>query len=62
MRTQEMTRPFGTGLAAPDEEAAVMDLTVRREAPLSDAPQYAPEAKGVLLLLLLLSPKEPKDK
>ncbi|MEE1802073.1 MULTISPECIES: hypothetical protein [unclassified Streptomyces] len=31
------------------------------EAPLSDAPVYAPEAGGVLLLLALLSPKEPKE-
>lgn len=31
------------------------------EAPVSDAPVYAPEAGGVLLLLALLSPKEPKE-
>lgn len=31
------------------------------EAPLSDAPVYAPEAAGTLLLGLLLSPKEPKE-
>ncbi|WP_199566427.1 hypothetical protein [Streptomyces corynorhini] len=32
------------------------------EAPVSDAPVYAPEAGGVLLLLALLSPKEPRDR
>jgi hypothetical protein len=62
MRTQETTRPVGTGLAAPVEEAAVMELTIRQEAAVSDAPQYSPQAAGVLLLLILLSPKEPKDK
>lgn len=31
------------------------------EAPFSDAPVHAPEAAGVLLLLLLLSPREPKE-
>lgn len=31
------------------------------ESPFSDAPVYAPEAGGALLLLALLSPKEPKE-
>ncbi|MEV7427442.1 MULTISPECIES: hypothetical protein [unclassified Streptomyces] len=43
------TTALGTAMAEP-------------EAPVSDAPVYAPEAGGVLLLLALLSPKEPKDR
>ncbi|MTE20347.1 hypothetical protein F0L17_14775 [Streptomyces sp. TRM43335] len=48
--------------AAPAERHAVTDLMTPHEAPISDAPVWAPEAVGVLLLLLLLSPKEPKQK
>ncbi|MFJ7996339.1 hypothetical protein ACIQ7D_04080 [Streptomyces sp. NPDC096310] len=51
MRPTEITLDtdaLGTAMAEP-------------EAPLSDAPVYAPEAGGVLLLLALLSPKEPKE-
>ncbi|MFE3826937.1 hypothetical protein ACIBJC_01865 [Streptomyces sp. NPDC050509] len=51
MRPTEITLDtdaLGTAMAEP-------------EAPLSDAPVYAPEAAGVLLLLALLSPKEPKE-
>ncbi|MBB5934727.1 hypothetical protein [Streptomyces zagrosensis] len=49
-------------LATPTDEAAVGYLMVEQEAPLSDAPLYTPQASGKLLLLLLASPKEPKDK
>ncbi|MFC9428826.1 hypothetical protein [Streptomyces sp. NPDC056987] len=51
MRPTEITldiEALGTAMAEP-------------EAPLSDAPVYAPEAAGALLLLALLSPKEPKE-
>lgn len=48
--------------ATPTDAAAVGHLMVEPEAPLSDAPMYTPQATGKLLLLLLLSPKEPKDK
>ncbi|MGP3927582.1 MULTISPECIES: hypothetical protein [unclassified Streptomyces] len=60
MRTQETTRPFGIGLAAPVEDAAVMELTVRQESAVSDAPQYTPEAAQAFAMLL--SPKEPKER
>ncbi|WKX72032.1 hypothetical protein ACQUSR_13110 [Streptomyces sp. P1-3] len=36
-------------------------LMVEPETTISDAPLYSPEAKGALLLLLLLSPKSPKE-
>lgn len=52
-------------LADPTEKATARSLMVEQEAPLSDAPLYSPEAVGVLLLLLLLSPtspREPRDK
>lgn len=54
----------GTTLAPadPTERDTVADLMTIREAPISDAPVWAPEAIGVLLLALLLSPKEPKEK
>ncbi|MDT0442600.1 MULTISPECIES: hypothetical protein [unclassified Streptomyces] len=54
----QKTTPF---IANPTEEAAVHALMVEQEAPLSDAPLYSPEAVGVLLLLLLLSPKTPSE-
>ncbi|GAA2430523.1 hypothetical protein [Streptomyces macrosporus] len=54
----------GTTVAPADtaERHTVADLMAVREAPISDAPVWAPEAVGLLLLALLLSPKEPKEK
>ncbi|GAA2382425.1 hypothetical protein GCM10010420_00390 [Streptomyces glaucosporus] len=54
----------GTTLAPADmaERHAVTDLMTVQEAPISDAPVWAPEAIGILLLALLLSPREPKEK
>ncbi|WP_277347244.1 hypothetical protein [Streptomyces sp. CB01881] len=37
-------------------------LMTEDEAAVSDAPTYCPEAAGVLLALLLLSPKQPEEK
>ncbi len=54
----QKTTPF---IANPTEEAAAHALMVEQEAPLSDAPLFSPEAAGVLLLLLLLSPKTPSE-
>ncbi|PJE96361.1 hypothetical protein CUT44_17700 [Streptomyces carminius] len=44
------------------ERHTVTDLMTVREAPVSDAPVWAPEAIGLLLLALLLSPREPREK
>ncbi|GAA2295038.1 hypothetical protein GCM10010234_41010 [Streptomyces hawaiiensis] len=52
---------LGSVLAGPAEQAAVTTLVTEPEAPVSGAPVYAPEANGLLLNLLLLSPKEPKE-
>jgi hypothetical protein len=54
-------------LQAPDtvDVEALHSLMTETEAPISDAPTYSPQGSGFLLLLLLLSPKqptEPKDK
>lgn len=52
-------------IADPAEVSAVHSLMVEPEAPLSDAPLPAPECKGFVLALLVISPKgpkEPKDK
>ncbi|MFI5756261.1 hypothetical protein [Streptomyces sp. NPDC051569] len=43
------------------DEHALGTAMTEPEAPMSDAPVYAPEGAGVLLLLLLLSPKEPAE-
>ncbi|MEV7192050.1 hypothetical protein AB0N81_09590 [Streptomyces sp. NPDC093510] len=48
-------------LLTPTDSAALGTAMVEPETILSDAPTYAPEAQGVLLLLVLLSPKEPKE-
>ncbi|MGK5501346.1 hypothetical protein [Streptomyces sp. URMC 125] len=48
--------------AAPAERDAVADLMGPREEPVSGAPVWAPEAAGLLLALILLSPKDPKEK
>ncbi|CAL9486501.1 hypothetical protein ACLIYM_22880 [Streptomyces fenghuangensis] len=59
-----LTHTTGTTLApaAPAERDMVADLMTTREAPVSDAPVWAPEAIGLLLLALLLSPREPREK
>ncbi|KDN87861.1 hypothetical protein [Kitasatospora cheerisanensis] len=46
------------------EIGAVKALMTEDESAVSDAPLYRPEAAGLLLLLglVLLSPKEPKEK
>ncbi|MFC1411897.1 hypothetical protein ACEZDG_21775 [Streptacidiphilus sp. N1-1] len=48
----------------PAEHSAMTALMVETEAPVSDAPLYAPEdiGGGLLLLGLLLSPKPPKGR
>ncbi|WP_030561928.1 hypothetical protein [Streptomyces aureocirculatus] len=48
-------------LITPTDTAALSTAMVEPEAVLSDAPKYAPEADGKLLLGLLISPKEPKE-
>ncbi|EPH41514.1 hypothetical protein ABT390_22715 [Streptomyces aurantiacus] len=48
-------------LIAPTDTTVLGTAMVEPEAALSDAPTYAPEAKGELLLGLLISPKEPKE-
>ncbi|MER5630513.1 hypothetical protein [Streptomyces nitrosporeus] len=50
-----------TSTTTPTRTAALDALMVQPEAAVSDAPLYTPEAAGVLLALLLLSPKEPKE-
>ncbi|GGY99013.1 hypothetical protein [Streptomyces nitrosporeus] len=50
-----------TSTTTPTRTAALDSLMVQPEAAVSDAPLYTPEAAGVLLALLLLSPKEPKE-
>ncbi len=57
MLIQETTRHLS---AAPADQAVLTELMAPREAGISDAPLYTPE--GIGLLLLLLSPKEPKDR
>jgi hypothetical protein len=60
MSKRQMTRPTGTRLA---EQSTVLGLAMQREAPLSDAPLYVPQANPAQLLagLLLEGPKEPKE-
>lgn len=48
-------------LDTPTDTAALGTAMVEPEAVLSDAPTYAPEAAGKLLLLLLASPQQPKE-
>jgi hypothetical protein len=47
--------------AGTTELDAVTSLLTPAEAPVSDAPLFAPQAKGGLLLGLLETPKEPKE-
>lgn len=49
-------------LATPTEATTLDALMVEDEAVVSDAPTYQPEAAGVLIALLLLSPKQPAEK
>ncbi|WP_329571396.1 hypothetical protein [Kitasatospora sp. NBC_01266] len=48
--------------ATASELSAVTALMAEEESPVSDAPSYCPEAAGILLLALLLSPKQPKER
>ncbi len=48
-------------LVSPADTTVLGATMVEPEAVLSDAPVYAPEAAGFLLLLALISPKEPKE-
>ncbi|MFJ2774962.1 hypothetical protein [Streptomyces sp. NPDC087300] len=48
-------------LTTPTDATTLSTAMVEPEAVLSDAPTYAPEAGGFLLLLALISPKEPKE-
>ncbi|MFD4835627.1 hypothetical protein GT204_14530 [Streptomyces sp. SID4919] len=48
-------------VATESEMSAVGTLMLEPETTVSGAPVYAPEAAGLLLALLLLSPKEPKE-
>lgn len=62
MLTQELLHTVAETRVTPAEAGAVTALMTESEAPISDAPLYAPEDVGVGLLLLglLLSPKPPK--
>ncbi|MVO85556.1 hypothetical protein GPA10_12530 [Streptomyces sp. p1417] len=48
-------------LITPTDTSALDAAMVEPEAVLSDAPTYAPEASAALLLLALISPKQPKE-
>ncbi|MEU3446257.1 hypothetical protein AB0H29_03350 [Streptomyces thermolilacinus] len=43
------------------ERAAVTALISGPEAPVSGAPVFAPEARGLILTAIVLSPREPKE-
>ncbi|MFF2541992.1 hypothetical protein ACFVUY_05455 [Kitasatospora sp. NPDC058063] len=64
MLTQFRTGTATTSRSATLEAETLASLMVEEEAVVSDAPTYSPEAAGLLLLLglLLLSPKGPKEK
>ena len=64
MLTQETIHPVEGTYVTPAEYSAMTALMVETEAPVSDAPLYAPEdiGGGLLLLGLLLSPKPPKGR
>ncbi|MFJ3217160.1 hypothetical protein ACIPLC_14710 [Kitasatospora sp. NPDC086801] len=51
-----------TPTATRAETETLASLMVEDEAVVSDAPTYSPEAAGLLLLALLLSPKPPREK
>jgi hypothetical protein len=48
-------------VATPTDVSALDMLMAEPESVISDAPLYTPSAAGVLLLLILLSPKGPKE-
>ncbi|MFD5553899.1 hypothetical protein ACFWIA_08685 [Streptomyces sp. NPDC127068] len=48
-------------VATSSEATAVGTLMLEPETTVSGAPIYAPESVGLLLLALLLSPKEPRE-
>lgn len=52
MALQQSTRQIGIELADAVDQAAVLELAVRQEAPVSDAPLAAPQATPPVLLLL----------
>ncbi|MFJ8648088.1 hypothetical protein ACIRNI_18475 [Streptomyces sp. NPDC093546] len=54
-----LSRPVAPATA--QEQAAVTALISAPEAPVSGAPVYTPEAAALILVLTLLSPKEPKE-
>ncbi|MFD0273075.1 hypothetical protein ACFVHB_04065 [Kitasatospora sp. NPDC127111] len=58
----QTTQTTRAPLATPAEADALGMLMTEDEAAVSDAPTYCPEAQGVLIALLLLSPKQPKEK
>ncbi|MFD7578601.1 hypothetical protein [Kitasatospora sp. NPDC059817] len=58
-RTHQTTT---TPTATRAEADTLASLMVEDEAVVSDAPTHSPEALGLLLLALLLSPKPPKEK
>ncbi|MCG6495996.1 hypothetical protein [Kitasatospora sp. A2-31] len=58
----QTTRTTRAPLATPAEVDVLGTLMLEDEATVSDAPTYRPEASGVLIALLLLSPKQPKEK
>ncbi|MFB7909289.1 hypothetical protein [Kitasatospora sp. NPDC056076] len=63
MLTQFRTETASASRSATLAEAETLaSLMVEDEAVVSDAPTYSPEAAGVLLALILLSPKQPKEK
>lgn len=60
MSVLTITRTHQT-LADSVERGVVNSLISEPEGSISDAPAYSPEAAGLLLLLILLSPKEPTE-
>ncbi|MDT0346187.1 hypothetical protein [Streptomyces litchfieldiae] len=60
MSVQTTTRTPAV-LAGSAEHAAMTALIAEPEAPVSGAPVWSPQAAGVLLALILLSPKQPTE-
>jgi len=61
MFMQETALAGFTGHVTSEELAAATALMSEGEAAISDGPVSSPQAAGLLLNLLLLSPKEPKE-
>lgn len=59
MSLSTITRAPAT--AGPAERAALTALLTEEESQISGAPVYSPQAHGALLLLVLLSPKQPTE-